>query len=162
MKRNELLRLEDQDLLKHCEYESYRATGPGGQHRNKVETAVRLKLKEIPVIFACATERRSQFENKSFALKRLRIKIAMECREPEASFWPGPWNCRENSEQYPLFLATVLDALSFYEYQIAQTARHFQLSTGQFVRLLAADDRLWTTTNQERQKRKMRLLRRES
>jgi hypothetical protein len=41
-RRNAWLRMEDAALLKECREERYRASGPGGQRRNKVETAVRL------------------------------------------------------------------------------------------------------------------------
>ena len=156
--RNELIALEDAALLQHCEYESYRTTGPGGQHRNKVETAVRLKLKNFPQIAASATERRSQFENKVSAIKRLRIQIAIDMREKELSEWTESWNITEKNAQYPFFLATILDALSFYEYEIAKTAAYFHLSTGRFVRFLSADQTLWEITNQERKKRQMRIL----
>ncbi len=157
--RKELLSLDDIDLLQHCEYESYRTTGPGGQHRNKVETAVRLKLRHFPQIMASATERRSQFENKLSAIKRLRIQIAIELREKDLSDLPDSWNITEKNSQYPFFLANILDALTFYDYEIAKTAAHFQLSTGRFVRYLSSDQKLWEITNQERKKRQMRILR---
>ena len=157
--RDELLGLEDIELLQHCEYESYRATGPGGQHRNKVETAVRLKLKGFPQIFGCATERRSQFENKLIALKRLRIQIAIELRQKAPSDWSDSWDIAEKNSKYPFFLAAILDSLDFYGYEIAKTAAHFHLSTGQFVRAIGNNKRLWEITNKERQKRNMRILR---
>ena len=37
------LRLDDHALSKQCRVERYRASGPGGQRRNKRETAVRLR-----------------------------------------------------------------------------------------------------------------------
>ncbi|NUM36313.1 MAG: hypothetical protein HUU50_17370 [Candidatus Brocadiae bacterium] len=157
--RNEFLDMDDAALLQHCEYESYRAMGPGGQHRNKVETAVRLRLKGFPQISATATERRSQYENKVSAIKRLRIQIAVEMREKKLCLWEDSWEITEKSSKYPLFLATILDALCLYEYEIAKTASYFELSTGRFVRFLSSDPRLWEITNQERKKRQMRILR---
>ena len=54
--------------------ETYRSSGPGGQRKNKVETAVRLKhpTSGLTVI---ATEHRSQAENRKLALERLRARL---------------------------------------------------------------------------------------
>jgi protein subunit release factor B len=57
-------------LKKQVVIETYRSRGPGGQRKNKVETAVRLK--HLPSgITITATEHRSQAENRKLAFKRL-------------------------------------------------------------------------------------------
>ena len=54
--------------------ETFKASGPGGQHRNKRETAVRVR--HLPSgITALATEHRSQARNKVLALRRLELKL---------------------------------------------------------------------------------------
>lgn len=35
--------MTDEKLMSQCEMDTYKSSGPGGQHRNKRETAVRLK-----------------------------------------------------------------------------------------------------------------------
>jgi len=62
-------------LLEACEVTTFRASGPGGQHRNRRESAVRLR--HIPTgIVVIATERRSQHQNRAVALERLARRLA--------------------------------------------------------------------------------------
>lgn len=65
----------DLDVLKkQVIIETYRSRGPGGQRKNKVETAVRLN--HLPSgITVIATEHRSQAENRKLALERLRKRL---------------------------------------------------------------------------------------
>jgi protein subunit release factor B len=61
-------------LEKQVIIETYRSRGPGGQRKNKVETAVRLK--HLPSgITVVATEHRSQSENRKLAFWRLRDRL---------------------------------------------------------------------------------------
>jgi ribosome-associated protein len=64
----------DDDLLRECEVETFRASGPGGQHVNKTESAVRLKHGPTGLVVT-AQQERSQHRNKQLALQRLRKKI---------------------------------------------------------------------------------------
>lgn len=65
-------------LLRDCEVETYRGSGPGGQHRNKTESAVRMT--HVPTgIVRVATEHRSQLRNRLLALER--IWTALEARK---------------------------------------------------------------------------------
>ncbi len=75
----EYLALDDAALLRQCEVHTYKSSGPGGQHRNKVSSAVRL-VHEPTRITAHGDDSRSQHENKRLALKRLRMNIAMHLR----------------------------------------------------------------------------------
>src|ERR1700674_5176628 len=65
----------DDDLLRECEVETFRSSGPGGQHVNKTESAVRLRHPPSGVIVTSQQER-SQHRNKSLCLQKLRDKIA--------------------------------------------------------------------------------------
>jgi ribosome-associated protein len=61
-------------LKKQVIIETYRSSGPGGQRKNKVETAVRLR--HLPSgITVVATEHRSQADNRKLAFERLRDRL---------------------------------------------------------------------------------------
>jgi ribosome-associated protein len=61
-------------LRKQVVIETYRSSGPGGQRKNKVETAVRLR--HLPSgITVVATEHRFQSENRRLAFERLRERL---------------------------------------------------------------------------------------
>jgi protein subunit release factor B len=64
----------DEDLLRESEVETFRSSGPGGQHVNKTESAVRLKHKPSGVVVT-SQEERSQHRNKQICLDKLRKKI---------------------------------------------------------------------------------------
>src|SRR5437588_12556779 len=76
--------LSDPQLLAECLVDTYRASGPGGQKRNKTSSAVRLRHQPSGVI-VIAEESRSQHENKARALRRLRRDLALQVREPMAN-----------------------------------------------------------------------------
>jgi ribosome-associated protein len=62
------------DLLAQCDVETFRAGGPGGQHQNVTDSAVRLRHRPSGVTVTCRAQR-SQYLNKMDALRRLRLKL---------------------------------------------------------------------------------------
>jgi protein subunit release factor B len=76
------VRLPEAALQAECQETFYTAGGPGGQHRNKTESGVRLL--HLPTgVLVTATERRSQAQNRGEALKRLRVRLAALGVEPK-------------------------------------------------------------------------------
>jgi peptide chain release factor 2 len=70
-----LLPESDEELLRECAVDTFRSSGPGGQHVNKTESAVRLKHLPSGVVVTSRAER-SQHQNKALCLEKLREKIA--------------------------------------------------------------------------------------
>jgi protein subunit release factor B len=73
--------LDDEALLAQCEVQAHRASGPGGQHRNKAETAVRLVHRPTGVTVEGKDER-SRSQNLRIALARLREKLERRAYRP--------------------------------------------------------------------------------
>ncbi|XP_065025675.1 uncharacterized protein LOC135581710 isoform X4 [Musa acuminata AAA Group] len=75
------IHLSDEQLMAQCDMDTFKASGPGGQHRNKRESAVRLSHRPTGIV-AQAVEERSQHKNRAMALTRLRTLLALKVRKP--------------------------------------------------------------------------------
>ena len=76
-------------LLKDCDVETYRASGPGGQHRNKTESAVRMTHRPTGLV-RVATEHRSQLRNRELALERIWRALEARRRKPRPRVATAP------------------------------------------------------------------------
>ena len=173
MARTDLLLASDDALIAQCEVDRYRASGPGGQHRNKTESAVRLRHRASGVT-AIGEDSRSQAENKLHAVRRLRAAIALEVREPVAldGFAASPRlaslvargtaplgeRTRQTGE-YWAAMAELLDVLVEGGLEIAATAQRLGITTGALSKLLLHDDHVARAVNDLRRARGMRPLR---
>ncbi len=149
---------DDQRLLGECEVQIYRASGPGGQHRNKVSTAVRLQHRATGFVVT-GTERRSQHENKQNALKRLREAIAVGVRRRPAGeiTWPAGVQIHQRrlkvSPKNPAYwqvLALVLDELAAQGGQVRAVADRLDVTTSSLTRFLADHPKAWAEANRIR------------
>ena len=163
----------EDELARQCELDRYRASGPGGQHRNKTESAVRARHLATGVA-AHADDSRSQHENRGRALRRLRMNLALELRVPVAldGFVPSPALAGllaagaaaqgERTRQTPGFwlaAAHLLDLFVACDAEVAVTAGHLGLGTAALARFLTCDEALLRVANQHRARRSMRPLR---
>ncbi|CAJ1952455.1 unnamed protein product [Sphenostylis stenocarpa] len=160
------LDLTDEDLMRQCEMDTFKASGPGGQHRNKRESAVRLK--HLPTgIIAQASEDRSQHKNRASALNRLRSLIALKVRKtvdldpyspprellqilpPKSSIRGsdcGP-QIGPNNPKFATGMQALLDLIFAVEGSVSEAAKYLGLSTGALSRLILSDDSLRKEVN---------------
>jgi protein subunit release factor B len=69
-----ILPASEEYLLRECEVQTFRSSGPGGQHVNKSESGIRLRHLPSGMVVTSRRER-SQHRNKKLCLQRLRKKI---------------------------------------------------------------------------------------
>jgi len=136
--------LPEDALAEACEIRTTRRSGPGGQHRNKVETAV--IVRHVPSgIEAEANEARSQAENRRKAIFRLRLRLALAVRCPAADAPSALWTRRcpkgriavnPTHDDFPAMLAEALDQLHDTGGQVAEAAQRLGCSGSQLTRFL--------------------------
>lgn len=173
MPRIDQLLASDDALIAQCEVDRYRASGPGGQHRNKTESAVRLRHK-LTGVSAIGEDSRSQAENKMHAVRRLRSAIALDVREPVvldgyrpsarlAALVAGgtaPLGAKtRHTGEYWAAMAEILDVLVAGGLEIAATAQRLGITTGAMSKLLLHDETVARTVNDLRRAKGMRALR---
>jgi protein subunit release factor A len=81
---------DDEALLDECDMTLFMASGPGGQHRNRTMSAVRLKHRPSGLIVIGRRER-SQHRNRAAALARLRGRLVelLTPRKPRRATRPS-------------------------------------------------------------------------
>jgi protein subunit release factor A len=70
---------DDDALMAECDVDTFRAGGPGGQHQNKTESAVRLTHRPSGIV-VIARQSRSQHRNRQEALDELRRRLEERAR----------------------------------------------------------------------------------
>ncbi|MCB9851116.1 MAG: peptide chain release factor-like protein [Phycisphaerales bacterium] len=156
------LDLDDRALLAQCAIDVYRASGPGGQKRNKTESAVRLRHQPTGII-AKAEESRSQHENKARALKRLRRDIALHVRRmiDIETYAPsellagcisgsGKMHVGGRDHRYNAAVWEILDVLYATGVRVSTTAERIGVSTANLSGFLRDDDSVWRRVNEMR------------
>jgi hypothetical protein len=166
----------EEHLMAQCRLTFSRASGPGGQNRNKVETSVQIEFVPGGIIVS-ASERRTQNENRKVAIQRLRCKLAVELRPAT-----GPASKAQSSDEistsrtwqeycrngridiavtnndWPAILAEVISLMCRCDWNISSVAAKLGTSSSQLVKLLKKHSPAFSLFNQERKSRGQRPL----
>lgn len=148
----------DEQLRRECVVDTHRTSGPGGQHRNKTESAVRLRHPPSGLIVT-GEERRSQHQNMANALLRLREALAVQCRSPLVATirWPvsvkilgGHLRVSESNPGFYHVVGIALDALAAFGGKPQDAAAYLGVSTSSYTRFLAKHPKAWEEANRIR------------
>ncbi len=162
MPRSDWTALTDDQLLAQCAVDTYRASGPGGQKRNKTSSAVRIRHGPTGLV-VIAEESRSQHENRAKALRRLRHALFLQVRDAvdgdgvlpavaaartragrldvgrkDARFWPAA--------------GAALDVLDAHAGRVAEAAAALGVTTANLVAFLRIESKVWQRANELRHK----------
>lgn len=151
--------LSDAQLLKQCAVDTYRASGPGGQKRNKTSSAVRFR--HLPSgLIVIAEESRSQHENRARALRRLRKALYLKVRDQgtcevlaareefrQALNREGRLDLGRKDPRFWPAVGVVLDVLHAVEARISDAAAALRTSTGNLIAFLQTDPKVWEQAN---------------
>jgi len=156
--------LSDTQLIAQCEIDTYRASGPGGQKRNKTSSAVRFRHPPSGLI-VIAEESRSQHENRARALRRLKKAFFLKIREElateertstalvereeyrNARDADGRLHLSVKDERFWPVVGLVLDVLSATEARVSEAAELLAVSTGNLIDFLSTDPKVWEQAN---------------
>jgi hypothetical protein len=162
MSRLALATQSDAQLLAECAVDTYRASGPGGQKRNKTSSAVRLRH-EPTGLLVIAEESRSQHENKAKALRRLRRAFILKLREPVTAESLALVDALRGADgklhvatakdpRYWPAVGVLLDMLDATSAQVGAAAKELGTATANLLGVLELDDKAWGEANAIRRK----------
>lgn len=170
--------LDEATLSSQCRVQFTRRGGPGGQHRNKVDSAV-VMIHQPTQIIAEANERRDQSQNRRVALGRLRRQLSWLVRglspaptaksggqtaqagcEPESVVGPSSlWQARciarpadvsPEHWDYPTLVAEALDRVVASGWELSTAAQRLGVSSARLAKLFRADRQTLEWINRQR------------
>ncbi|MEL7496156.1 MAG: peptide chain release factor-like protein [Planctomycetota bacterium] len=152
-------------LMTQCDVKRTRATGPGGQHRNKVETAIVITHR-ISGVVGQASESRNQQANLKSATQRLRVNLALAIRDPvslvdDDQYEPTErWRSRLQGRKinvstshidFPALLCEALDVVASVQFDVSTAAKYLLTSTSQLIKFLKQEPAALLWLNRERE-----------
>lgn len=159
----DFIRLNDQELQRKCRMDIYKATGKGGQKKNKTSNAVRLTLEHLSVT---ASASRSRQDNISRAVKKMRLAIAMDLSDSSEnrsglSELPGELKnyvskglirINEKNPAFPYFSGVLFDIYLDCEGDVKIVAERLGTSSSQIHRFFSSHPFLLERMNALKQK----------
>ena len=144
--------MSDDALFGQCEMRRERRSGPGGQRRNKVETAVVLVHTPTGLTVEASDRRRAE-DTRRVALVRLRLALARAVRRsPHAGGPSALWQSRctggrvcvsTRHADFPAILAEAIDSVAAHEFDLRAAAESLGCTMSQLKKLVEQDPPAW-------------------
>tara|TARA_Y100001970_G_scaffold250030_1_gene321252 strand:+ start:4648 stop:5205 length:558 start_codon:yes stop_codon:yes gene_type:complete len=168
-----LFLLNETELLNLCRVDNFLSSKPGGQHRDKKASSVRLTLFNGDIV-TTSSDSRSYQANQKYAVNRLKIEIICKYRSEISikkcinlfhleQYFTDAWlvkngriNIAANNKNYLIFAAIILDSLYIHEWNFRIVGKIFGVTTSHLVKFLSKEKKLFVFVNMERQKLGMR------
>ena len=147
--RNLQLMLPEAEFIRFCTLDFFKSSGAGGQHRNKTSSAVRVTHIETGLSAEDCTER-SQHRNRSNAVDKLKLLLALHSREAAGDTLPR-MECSMNAPDYPLFIAQLFDILEECGYDHKSSASRCGISSSALLKKLARDPKIFQEFSRRRE-----------
>ncbi len=154
-------RIDEEELFSQCRMTRGYSTGPGGQHRNKVASLVRL-VHSPTGCEAQAGERREPEMNRKTAIRRLRLVLAVEVRtvvprgDQRSELWrqrcgaDGRIVCSDTHRDFPSMLSEALDMIEACDLDEKKASLRLACSMSQLVRFVKKHRAAFTWWNRQR------------
>lgn len=160
----DFLKIEESAALKILREESFSGTGPGGQHRNRVKTGIRLIHPQWKTQGECSQYREGK-RNRREALENLRKNLDSQVEFP-FKYFLAEWlklpkgKINIHNPKYPIWRAAVKALWRESDFQTQGLRAQEFWSPTAIIKQCAQDPQLWQWIQQEREKRSMHALKR--
>jgi len=148
----------DSDLKKSCRMDVFKATGHGGQKKNKTSNAIRLTLEHLSVTY---TASRSKTENISSAFKKLKMSIALDISAGRENchlnqtyptdlfqyFQKGSININAKNPVFPVVIGMIVDNFIKYQGNYKSVSEALKVSTSQLRKFITKNPFMIETVN---------------
>ena len=152
------LDLDEQNFLKQCQFQAYKASGTGGQKRNKKASGIRITHTPTLITVAICQDRQQNI-NKIYACRLLRIKISTSINiDTIDESWVFHNHINEKNWNFAPTLQKIFYKLKKHNFHIKETSKNINTTQNKLIKFLSKNKQVWQIFNQERINRNLKAI----